>query len=83
LHYFRKPDETIINSATSNSHTLPNSNFIMGKKEKNRSTMEKTFKINPQKVQRILQSVQVILHKVTMNEKIQVPDQLYILITLL
>lgn len=34
LHYFRKPDETTVNSATSNSHTPPNSNFIMGKKKK-------------------------------------------------
>lgn len=47
LHYFRKSDETIVNSATSYSHTPPNSNFIMGKKKKNRSRMEKTFKINP------------------------------------
>lgn len=48
LHYFRKSDETIVNSATSYSHTPPKFKLYYGKKEKkNRSRMEKTFKINP------------------------------------
>lgn len=41
--------------------------------------MEKTFKITPKKVQRTLQRFQLVLLKVTRNEK--TPDQLFILIS--
>lgn len=44
LHYFRKSDETIVNSATSYSHTPPNSNFIMGKKKKIEAEWKKPSK---------------------------------------
>lgn len=79
MHYFRKPEERTANSATSNSHTLPNSNFTMEKKEKKKVEVQwkKTFKITQKKVQRTLQSFQLVLLKTTRNEKTHVPDQLF------
>lgn len=80
MHYFRKPEERTANSATSNSHTLPNSNFYYGKKGKKIEVQwKKTFKITQKKVQRTLQSLQLVLLKMTRNEKTHVPDQLFIL----
>lgn len=77
LHYFRKRDKMIINSATSNSHTLPNSNFIMGKRKKIEVQWKKPSKKTHKKVQRTLQSFQLVLHKVATNKNIQVPDEPY------
>lgn len=54
--------------------------FIMEKKEKKIEVQwKKTFKITQKKVQRTLQSLQLVLLKMTRNEKTHVPDQLFIL----